>query len=172
MVDFAAKLRSRTNEEDVDPATGAPKNKRYILPQGEWMMVEMKTTEKFTPGGLELPESAVREHPFGVVRAVAEGESKYPVGTIVLVSPIGGVGITLQAVTYRVVRPEHIVAVMSEAEELSQEEQDRMLKLVKEQETIQAGRKAVAQDRTPPKLVVPATAAVKRQALRLLKDPD
>lgn len=149
---------------EQDPATGAPKNKRYILPQGEWMMVEMKTTEKFTPGGLELPESAVREHPFGVVRAVGEQGlyNQYPVGTIVLVSPIGGVGITLQAVTYRVVRPEHIVAVMSEAEELSQDEQDRMLKLVKEQETIQAGRKAAAQDRTPPKLVVPATGAVKR----------
>lgn len=115
---------------EQDRETGLPLRKRFIDPVDDWMTLELITTPKMTKGGVALPDSAIYDQPYCLVRAVGPEVKNYFVGQVIIPSPIGGINITIQETTYKFVRPEHVVAVLSQPQNLSREEVERVVKAI------------------------------------------
>lgn len=98
------------------------KHKIRITPLGDRVLLEIPTREEKTKGGIIIPETVNQEKPEqGKVIAVGEGRVtdtgdivpvKVKIGDIVVFSKYGYDEITIDLVTYYILKEENILAVI------------------------------------------------------------
>lgn len=84
-----------------------------IKPLGDRVLVEIKTSEEKTSGGIVIPQAAQEKTQEGIVVSIGEsGDVKLKVGDVVIYDKYAGTQIKVDGKDHLVIKAEDILAVI------------------------------------------------------------